>query len=173
MRNSTLYSSPRASLKLQLPNSHPINPFPSFASLQAIHSFCVLLGCMCRYITLLSQLYTYHSSPPQNCVHVCVCVCVCVRVCVRVCVLLFLPGRMHYCSVDSANATCTQPSPSASMPAIVHAIQVVSNSRVLQDPQQQDYYLLHTMHRCYRLISLSTCKANISPLLSMHQLCCH
>ena len=89
MRNSTLYSSPRASLKLQLPNSHPINPFPSFASPQAIHSFvCLLLGCMCRYITLLSQLYTYHS-PPQNCVHVCVCVCACVCACVCVCFCSF------------------------------------------------------------------------------------
>ena len=60
MRNSTLYSSPRASLKLQLPNSHPINPFPSFASLQALHSLCVYYLGVCVG-TLLSQLYTYYS----------------------------------------------------------------------------------------------------------------
>ena len=79
MRNSTLYSSPRASLKLQLPNSHPINPFPSFASLQAIHSFvCLLLGCMCRYITVS---VVHIPQPPHRIVCMCVCVCVCVCVC--------------------------------------------------------------------------------------------
>ena len=92
MRNSILYSSPRASLKLQLPNSHPINPFPSFASLQAIHSFvCLLLGCMCRYITVS---VVHIPQPPHRivcmcvcvCVYVCACACVCVRACVRVCV---------------------------------------------------------------------------------------
>ena len=152
-----LHSSCSCQIPTQLTPSPPLHHYKPYIVL-CVYYLDVCVG------TLLSQLYTYHSPPTE------LCACVCVRVCVRVCVLLFLPGRMHYCSVDSANATCTQPSPSASMPAIVHAIQVVSNSRVLQDPQQQDYYLLHTMHRCYRLISLSTC---ISPLLSMHQLCCH